>query len=98
MQDAFYIERLDKYMGHGFGVADPLFAAHFGESWVYGVDMLGPHPGEALEPTLEGAKVLQVSRFSYSPVQKIQSAFCGATEPVGALGPGQERGWRCLLV
>ena len=49
-------------MGHGFGVADTLFASHFGESWVYGVDMLGPNPGEALEPTLEGAKVLQVSR------------------------------------
>lgn len=59
-QDAFYIERLDRYMGHGFGMADNLFAAHYGDSFVYGVDMLGPNPGEALEPTPEGAKVVQV--------------------------------------
>lgn len=59
-QDSFHIERLDKYMGHGFGIADNVFAAHFGEGFLYGVDMLGPHPGETLEPTLEGAKVLQV--------------------------------------
>lgn len=48
-------------MGHGFGMTDNVFAAHFGEAFLYGVDMLGPHPGETLEPTLEGAKVLQVS-------------------------------------
>lgn len=60
-QDGFYIERLDKYMGHGFGIADNLFAAHFGDSFLYGTDMLGPHPGESLEPTPEGTRVVQVS-------------------------------------
>ncbi|CAM9698165.1 unnamed protein product [Scytosiphon promiscuus] len=60
-QDSFHIERLDKYMGHGFGMPDNVFAAHFGEAFLYGVDMLGPHPGETLEPTIEGAKVLQLS-------------------------------------
>ncbi|CAN0197566.1 unnamed protein product [Ectocarpus sp. 6 AP-2014] len=59
-QDSFRIERLDGYMGHGFGMADTVFASHFGEGFLYGSDML-THPGETPAPTVEGEKVIQSS-------------------------------------
>lgn len=60
-QDSFRIERLDGYMGHGSRMSDTVFASHFGEGFLYGSDML-THPGETPAPTVEGGKVLQVSK------------------------------------